>query len=778
MQSQPLTPHARPTPNLTENPSPNWGKSAALRWFGTRVRIASVPSLMTIERSDWERDPHACLRECDHRFGQVRLAVRSDARVEDRLDASHAGRFLTLLDIDRRGLRSSVDRVLGSLSDADDGVMLQPMVDAVRYSAVASTHRVDDGAPWYCIDLAAGDCAAVTDGRSSGRQVAIARNSVCRGPAGMEGLSPAAALVLATLLEVEALAGSTPLEIEVVLTDAGDGSFRSHLLQVRPVLPNDRWPRRETSARLPLLKQLATPDPLSRVVGRKTVLSLMSDWNPAELLGTHPRPLALSLFQWLIGRGVWWRARACLGYRAPPHARIALLSVVRGRPFVDVRRSANSLLPEGLPATTQAHIVDAWLERLHTTPELHDKVEFAVYRTTRDFASASSLRAACSGVLGAADATEWERSLGVLTAAVMQGAASAPRLALRALESASAIKQDWPALLIACRRGTLGFAALARIAFIAEAQVRSAIERGALSADRARALRASSGVVAQLLGDVCDGAGGHESPSHLRPGTFEITQDTWIRPRAAPGSNRVGKAREFALDSAETRALTALLREARLPLDARAWTRFVAGSIHHREWGKFVFTRYLSAALDDIGRTAERAGLDRECASWLTLDQLRRGGTLTPRIRSRYWREAAATAASRYLVDSRIVLGPVLRSVQDRHLADSLGVLPNFVGGQAIGTRVVHLDANARPSRSLRGAIVTLRNADPGFDWLFDCGIAGLITAWGGANSHMAIRCAEFGLTAAIGCGEAVFARALNARSARIDPLGGALWLD
>ena len=60
---------------------------------------------------------------------------------------------------------------------------------------------------------------------------------------------------------------------------------------------------------------------------------------------------------------------------------------------------------------------------------------------------------------------------------------------------------------------------------------------------------------------------------------------------------------------------------------------------------------------------------------------------------------------------------------------------------------------------------------------LFACGIGGLITAWGGANSHLAIRCAEYGLSAAVGCGEAVFAQAATATRARLDPEGGALWL-
>ena len=52
------------------------------------------------------------------------------------------------------------------------------------------------------------------------------------------------------------------------------------------------------------------------------------------------------------------------------------------------------------------------------------------------------------------------------------------------------------------------------------------------------------------------------------------------------------------------------------------------------------------------------------------------------------------------------------------------------------------------------GAIVCIPNGDPGFDWLFSLSLAGLITAWGGVNSHMAIRAGELGLPAVIGAGD------------------------
>ena len=55
--------------------------------------------------------------------------------------------------------------------------------------------------------------------------------------------------------------------------------------------------------------------------------------------------------------------------------------------------------------------------------------------------------------------------------------------------------------------------------------------------------------------------------------------------------------------------------------------------------------------------------------------------------------------------------------------------------------------------------IILIENADPGYDWIFGQSIKGLITKFGGANSHMAIRCAEFAIPAAIGCGEQRFDR-------------------
>jgi phosphoenolpyruvate-protein kinase (PTS system EI component) len=71
---------------------------------------------------------------------------------------------------------------------------------------------------------------------------------------------------------------------------------------------------------------------------------------------------------------------------------------------------------------------------------------------------------------------------------------------------------------------------------------------------------------------------------------------------------------------------------------------------------------------------------------------------------------------------------------------------------------------------NLAGRIVLIPQADHGYDWLFGHGIAGLVTLYGGANSHMAIRAAEFGLPAAIGIGEQRYRELAQAKVLELSP--------
>ena len=73
--------------------------------------------------------------------------------------------------------------------------------------------------------------------------------------------------------------------------------------------------------------------------------------------------------------------------------------------------------------------------------------------------------------------------------------------------------------------------------------------------------------------------------------------------------------------------------------------------------------------------------------------------------------------------------------------------IPNFITSKIEGkTKNI---TNNTINEKLDNKIVLI-DADPGYDWIFSHKIKGLVTKFGGANSHMAIRSSEFEIPAAI----------------------------
>ena len=55
--------------------------------------------------------------------------------------------------------------------------------------------------------------------------------------------------------------------------------------------------------------------------------------------------------------------------------------------------------------------------------------------------------------------------------------------------------------------------------------------------------------------------------------------------------------------------------------------------------------------------------------------------------------------------------------------------MPNFITQNTV---IAKVENDLSDREKLKGAVVCIPNADPGFDWLFSgCQIGGLITAWG-----------------------------------------------
>ena len=485
-----------------------------------------------------------------------------------------------------------------------------------------------------------------------------------------------------------------------------------------------------------------------------------------------------------------------MGYRSLDDAELMLL--INNHPYIDVRNSFNSFLPAGLPDAIGEKLVNAWLARLEAYTELHDKVEFEVVPTCLDFCFVDDFKARYPEVLDQRELEAFRAALTDLTRdslnpdpgntldRALEAAASLERLKLPEIPDGEGYvhlaRADY--LLTQCRElGTLPFAIVARHAFIAEALLRSAVRRGALTDSRLtefkRSVRTVTGNMVEKYAQVCQGQMARAEflrmYGHLRPGTYEITSlryderdDLFLDDMPSLPS---AEAPMFSLTNEERISIDLLLDEGGLNvLSADQLLDYARKAIAGREHVKFVFTRALSDALSAVVCWGEYHGLSRDDLSYLDWPVIAR--CLCHPVMDdvdRYYLDIAETARRSMAVTHAFRLGHIIFGVRDIYVATLNRSVPNFVGIGSASGPVVQLEANTPTSVNIKNMIVCIENADPGFDWIFTKGPSALITRFGGANSHMAVRCAEFGLPAAIGCGDQIYQRIVAIKSVELN---------
>ncbi|MBL8700447.1 MAG: phosphoenolpyruvate synthase [Alphaproteobacteria bacterium] len=759
-------------------------KSETLERAGTRLVSARVLPQRRIAHADWRAARDAALEGIlAEDWARGPLIARSSARNEDGAAASQAGKYLSIPHLlSRDALAAAIDGVFASYGDAgdDEQVFVQPMLRDVSLSGVAFTRDPNTGAPYVVVNYdQSGDTAAVTAGRAGGLRTYVHwKHHAKPAPAPLDR-------VLDLARELEILFAADALDIEFALTRGGD----LVLLQVRPLAAagGDGRVERESHAGslAAIAAKLAAADrPHPYLRGRRTVFGVMPDWNPAEIVGVRPRPLALSLYRSLVTDSIWAYQRHNYGYRNLRS--FPLLLSFHGLPYVDVRVSFNSFIPQDVDDALADRLVDHYVGELLAAPALHDKVEFEIVFSCYTFDLAHRMARLGEAGFAAAEIDSLADSLRRLTNRVISSRTGLWRQdseRIRELEErqAALAKADldpvtrlyW--LIEDCKRyGTLPFAGLARAGFIAVQMLNSLVAVGAIDApQREQFLAGLDTVSTRLASDFAamPREAFLERYGHLRPGTYDILSPRydeaperyfdWSRPAAAEPAAHA----PFALSVPQMRRIERLIAEHRLDIDVVGLFEFLQAAIQGREYAKFVFTRSLSDVLKQLGALGEAMGFAREDVAYLDARVVETLHASSEDQRDAFARSIAAGRAAHALTRA-IVLPPLLARPEDVYAFELPPTDPNFITQNAAEGPAV--GANA-PAERLRGAIVCIPNADPGFDWLFARGIAGLVTAYGGINSHMAIRAAELKLPAVIGAGETQYARWSKARLLRLD---------
>ncbi len=783
-------------------------KAETLERIQPLISKCQVLDMYYFKVADWHEAHESILKEIVRRFqkdGQI--IVRSSAYNEDTFSQSLAGAYESYLNVDVSDLakiREVVEKLIHSYAyNPNDQILIQPMLQEVSLSGVIMTYDLDTGAPYYILnyDDESGKTDQVTGGTGTSNTVIIYRDYA---PVYIKSKRVAELLEMAREVE-QVCGGREPLDIEFAKTK--DDSL--YLLQVRRITVQRNWNRQIQRQVVESIYQideffLERSRPRPNLAGSRTILGQMPDWNPAELIGTHPRPLALHLFRYLITDHVWREARFQMGYRAVPDETIMV--VLAGHPYIDTRNSFNSFLPAGLEYEIENRLIDAWLDRLDHHPEFHDQVEFQVAQTVVDFCFEQNYKDRYGDVLTIEQYQQYKTQLYNLTSSnitlstdgsLRKALADISRLEqiqLAPIEKISPLHHAVKLLRECQQLGTLPFSIIARNAFIAETFLRSAVIRGAFSPERLEAFKRSLDTVAKKFTvDFQRALTGHleksifiERYGHLRPGTFDILSLRYDqRDNLFHDIQKMTDAPDvesFSLSKKEIHDITALLNENGLShLSPEDLFKYAALAISNRERSKFVFTRNLSNALEYIAQWGEEIGLSRDDVSYLSLNEIL--DTVNASVfedKEMFFEDIVAARRKTYDLTRSVHLGYIIRDVSDIYVSPLYRGTPNFVTFQVIEGGITLLTNTSAGSENLFEQIVFIENADPGFDWVFTRGIAGLVTKFGGANSHMTIRCAELGIPAAIGVGEQTFTRllqsgkiVLNCKERYVRPLYG-----
>ncbi|MGE3728712.1 MAG: PEP-utilizing enzyme [Candidatus Sericytochromatia bacterium] len=754
-------------------------KADTLALLSGQLENAKILPQYCFSLAEWRDKPELIWQAIAERnWEKIPVIVRSSALDEDTENTSQAGHYCSVLDVmGPDELQSAIEKVAHSFEGKTDRdqIFIQPMLDKIALSGVAFSFEPSLGIP--CLVFNYQDCSqdttAVTGGQSN--ELFTWHYYLNHNPTPPpERFGSLVALVR----ELQVKLGQAALDLEVACQE--DGCWV--LFQVRPLLIDKQCPSDQHLTKMLELETFLRPMQSHHpfLYGQRTVYGVMPDWNPAEIIGIRPRPLAHSLYQELITDNIWAYQRHNYGYRNLRS--FPLMVNLGGCPYIDVRVSFNSFIPATLPAEMAEKLANYYLMRLVKTPSYHDKVEFEIiyscytldlpqrlktlqaYGFSQDECDllAESLRHLTNKIVHQ-ESGLWQKDIAKLAILTQR------REAICAANLGPIDRIYW-LLEDGKRYGTLPFAGLARAGFIAVQMLNSLVQIGALDpAERSLFMQSLDTVSSRIQRDFqqMERSQFLEIYGHLRPGTYDILSERYDQ---AP-ERYFGEAQEpqshppFSLRLEQLKLIRSHLQEHDLNLDVLELFDFMKAAIEGREYAKFLFTRNLSDVLEEIAGIGDQSGLSREDCSFLNirslLHLLNASGDLSQALK-----DSVAAGKEQYHLTQSLLLPPLITHPADIWQFELQPGEPNYITLKRAKGRVCFADT---PPENLKGAILLIPSADPGYDWIFGYGIAGLITLYGGVNSHMAIRAGEMGIPAVIGAGEVLYAQWQKSRELELD---------
>jgi len=759
-------------------------KANTLQHLQDRLKNSKIEKIFVFTEAEWGNNCSHILNSIKKFFEPYKIIVRSSAIGEDSYEKSEAGNYESVKNVNpssKLEIQKAIMKVINSYSvkgnkNPLNQILIQMQTCNIKTSGVVFTRDPYSGAPYYIINFEEG---VTTDGVTKGQAgntIKIFRKI------NYNSISNKWKNLIKSIKEIELTLSSEYLDVEFGITK----NNKIIIFQARPLtsikkLTIDTLDDKISKLILKNKQQFLKLNKPKCVLGKRTIFSDMSDWNPAEIIGHNPHPLDYTLYRYLIMDKAWHQGRTKIGYQnVNPYP---LMVSFGNKPYVDTRGSFNSLIPNNIKNRLKQKLINFYLNKLANNPHLHDKVEFEILFTCYEIGINSRLKELEIYDFTKDELLEIKKSLMDFTNKIIS---QFPELSTKSqnfikemknsrmkIKSKLKNKQNYTSLLSSahdllndCKKyGTTHFSTMARIAFVSSILLKSLRNNGYIKQEFMDNFMNSLVTPLSQIQDDLDKYMSNkiskreflQKYGHLRPGTYDITALRYDAQNKFFENIKFLKQKKKTQQFVDDNKISETLEKHGLKFDKIGFFDFVKQSLIQREQLKFEFTKNLSDALELIAQAGRILGFTRNDLSYLNIETILNHKFKNRKYLQTIWGKKILINKKRWQINNFLILPPLILSKQDFEIIKFYISKPNFITNKSVTGDLISINHLDETIHDIENKIVLIENADPGYDWIFTKNPSGLITKYGGVASHMSIRCAEIGLPAAIGCGEILF---------------------
>ena len=746
------------------------------------LKNSKIPKFLKFSVQELEKNRDLALKIIGKNLGK-KISIRSSFFLEDSDKSSMAGEFEGFNNVNNvnKFVNSCINNLILQYKKKtykinylkNSEILFQNYISNSKLSGVVTNYSIKDGSPYYVINY--DDTSNLTNtvtsgGVNSGRAINIFRNNY-------KGLrSKNFKKVLNSIKEIESRIGNLPIDVEFAIDNKGI----LNIFQIRPISTKKKWKEFDIK-KLSLLiyenqKKLMSIDKKNKLFGNYMIFGLMPDWNPVEMIGYQPNALSYSLYETLITNDAWNKSRTLMGYKNVDRP---LMYKISGKPFIDARLSFYSFIPKNVPRLLAKKLVNFWSKKLINKSYLHDKIEFEIADGSFDASTSLKIKSQYN-FLNYKEKKLYKKELKNFTnhkIANFKVDFNDLNKKLIFLENKRIkfvhniknqnkflnyenIKKEIDNLK---KFGIIPFSVYARYAFIGKKFLIS-LKNNKFIKDQTylKLINSIDTITTEYIRIKNKSKTSTKFKKkfdnyfyHLRPGTYDINTNRYkggLKLRKIDDLERIigFDDAKSVISKIEKRKINYFLKKNNFDFDYKHLLSFCLSAIKLRENSKFIFTRSLSDILESMRLFSKKKGFNfKKNSKYLSLSNFLK-------INKNSKRTYSEKMDSLFKLNQIVKVPFLITNKNDLLVASNLLTKPNFITKKVIRGNTKHLEKE-KDKINLKNKIVLIENADPGFDWIFSYNILGLITKYGGVNSHMSIRCEEMNVAAAIGIGNENF---------------------